>query len=153
MWPRLRNVGEKSLSFPPPWEPQTPISSLRTPDSYLLFENPRPLSPLWEPQTPFSSLGNLDFLSTCLGIDCLSHSILSIIFLWTRSKDCPIEREKSSDGISSHDSIGSSSMAWGGLLNHLPESCCLFDTVRGSEYFNPKSLHSSTHVAMHSPNP
>ena len=28
------------LSFPPPWEFQTPISSLRAPDPYLLLEDP-----------------------------------------------------------------------------------------------------------------
>ena len=54
MWLRLRNVErKKSLSFPPPWEFQTPIPSLRTSD--------RPLSPQGSP----------DFLSTCLGIDFL----------------------------------------------------------------------------------
>ena len=36
--------------------------SLRIPEPYLLFENPRPLSP-W---------GLPDFLSTCLGIDSLT---------------------------------------------------------------------------------
>ena len=60
MWLRLRNVEKKKrcLSFPPPWEFQTSISPSRAPD------------------TLFSSLGPPDFLSTCLGIDCL------IITLW-----------------------------------------------------------------------
>ena len=31
---------KKLLSFPPPWEFQTPISSLRAPDPYLLLEDP-----------------------------------------------------------------------------------------------------------------
>ena len=54
MWPRLRKVEEKRhLSFPFPWEFQTP-------------------SPIWEPQTSLSSLGIPDFLSTCLRTD--SHS-------------------------------------------------------------------------------
>ena len=54
MWPRLRKVEEKRhLSFPSPWEFQTP-------------------SPIWEPQTSLSSLGIPDFLSTCLRTD--SHS-------------------------------------------------------------------------------
>ena len=45
MWLRLKNVEKKkkSLSFPPPWEPQIPLSS-----------------------------GTPDFLSTCLGIDSLT---------------------------------------------------------------------------------
>ena len=48
MWLRLRNIEKKKrcLSFPPPWEFQTPISSSGTPD----------------------------FLSTCLGIDSLSSA-------------------------------------------------------------------------------
>ena len=51
MWLRLRNVKEKKrhLSFPPPWE----------------F------------QTPFSSPGTLDFLSTCLGTASLIFLFLS----------------------------------------------------------------------------
>ena len=54
MWLRLRNVErKKSLSFPPPWEFQTPIPSLRTSDRH------------------FSPQGSPDFLSTCLGIDSL----------------------------------------------------------------------------------
>ena len=40
---------------------------------FLLFENPKLLSLLQEPQIPFSSSGTPDFLSTCLGIDSLSH--------------------------------------------------------------------------------
>ena len=39
---------------------------------FLQLENSRPISGLWEPQTPFCSLGNMDFLSSCLQIDCLS---------------------------------------------------------------------------------
>ena len=39
----------------------------------FLLENSRPLPPPWQPQTPFSSLGTPDFLSTCLGIDSLSR--------------------------------------------------------------------------------
>jgi len=49
MWLRLRNVEKKKLSLsfpPPPWEPQAPFSSSRTPD----------------------------FLSVCLRIDSLSFS-------------------------------------------------------------------------------
>ena len=38
---------------------------------FLLLENFRPLSPPWEPQTPFSTLGTPESLSTCLGIDSL----------------------------------------------------------------------------------
>ena len=54
MWLRLRNVErKKSLSFPPPWEFQTPIPSLRTSDRH------------------FPPQGSPDFLSTCLGIDSL----------------------------------------------------------------------------------
>ena len=41
---------------------------------FLFLENSRPLSSPWEPQTGFSSLGTPDFLSTCLGIDCLTLS-------------------------------------------------------------------------------
>ena len=44
MWVRLRNVeGKKKriLSFPPPWEPQTTISTSRTPDPFLLLRDPR----------------------------------------------------------------------------------------------------------------
>lgn len=82
-----------------------------------------------------------------------SHSILSLIFLWTRSKDCPIKREEPGDGISSHDSVVSSCMTLVRPLNHLPESYLLFGTMRGSEYLNPMSLLSSTRVAVHSPNP
>ena len=56
MWLRLRKVeGEKKVS------------------PFLLFENPRILSSLQEPQIPFSSSDTPDFLSTCLGIDSLSH--------------------------------------------------------------------------------
>ena len=47
---------KRCLSFPPPWEFQTPISTSRASD-------------------PFSS-GTLDFLSTCLGIDSLIPSFL-----------------------------------------------------------------------------
>jgi len=56
MWLRLRNVEGKKrcLSFPPPWEFQTPISSSRTTD---------PLSPQGPPD-----------LSTCLGIDSQQHT-------------------------------------------------------------------------------
>ena len=56
------------------------FSSLRIPD---------PQSPLQEHQTPFSSLGTLNFLSVCLGIDCLtnipgSYALLFfIIVVWT----------------------------------------------------------------------
>ena len=42
---------------------------------FPLLENSRPLSPPWEPQTPFSSLGTPDFLSTCLRIGSLSTKI------------------------------------------------------------------------------
>ena len=40
---------------------------------FLLLENSRHLSSPWEPQTRVSSLGALDFLSTCLGVDSVSH--------------------------------------------------------------------------------
>ena len=41
MWLRLRNVeGKKSLSFPPPWEFQTPISSSKAPDPSFLLRDP-----------------------------------------------------------------------------------------------------------------
>ena len=41
MWLRLRNVeGKNSLSFPPPWQFQTPISSLKAPDPSLLLRDP-----------------------------------------------------------------------------------------------------------------
>jgi len=42
----------------------------------FLLENSRfyLLLSSWEPQTPFSSSGTLDFLSTCLGTDCLSNA-------------------------------------------------------------------------------
>ena len=53
MWLRLRNVEKKDVC---------PL---------LLLENSRPLSSPWEPQTPLSSLGTPDFLSTCLGINSL----------------------------------------------------------------------------------
>ena len=53
----LRDVGKK-VSFLPPWEFQTPISSLRAPD-------------------PFSSSWSPDFLSCCLGTDCLITLLLS----------------------------------------------------------------------------
>ena len=54
-WTELnwRNIDKKSLSFPPPWEFQTPIPTLRVPDSFL-------------------HLGDLDFFSICLGIDSLT---------------------------------------------------------------------------------
>ena len=42
--------------------------------SFLLLENSRPLSLLREPQTPFSSLRTPDFFSTCLGIDSLNST-------------------------------------------------------------------------------
>ena len=32
--------GEKSLSFPPPWEPQTSVSTSRAPDPFLLLRSP-----------------------------------------------------------------------------------------------------------------
>ena len=55
MWLRLRNVKEKKVC------------------PFLLLENSRPLSLPWEAQTPLSYLGTPDFLSTCLGIDSLNH--------------------------------------------------------------------------------
>ena len=60
MWLRLRNVEEKRTFVL--------ASSLRTPDLYLLLENPRSLS-LWGPP---------DFLSTCLGIDSLTKLCLTL---------------------------------------------------------------------------
>ena len=44
MWLRLRNTEgkKKHLSFPPLWEFQTPIFSLRVPDPFLLLGDPRP---------------------------------------------------------------------------------------------------------------
>ena len=70
----LRNAGGKGrLSFPPPWEFQTPISSLRAPD-------PAPFpSPLPTPPRPTLPLGDPDFLSTYLGID----SLTSMATTWT----------------------------------------------------------------------
>ena len=51
MWLRLRKIEEKRhLFFPLPWKFQTP-------------------SPIWEPQTPLTSLGTPDFFSTCLRTD------------------------------------------------------------------------------------
>ena len=48
-WLRLRNVEEKkSLSFPPPWEFQTPISSSRTPDPSLLRDPWTSYQPAYE---------------------------------------------------------------------------------------------------------
>ena len=59
MWLRLRNVKEKkSLYFTPPWEFQSPISTSRVPDPFLLQGAP-------------------DFLLTCLGIDSLSGKVMS----------------------------------------------------------------------------
>ena len=40
MWLRLRDVEEKNLSFSPPWELLTPMSSLRDPDPSLLLGDP-----------------------------------------------------------------------------------------------------------------
>ena len=56
MWLKPRNVEKEKDTCP-----------------FLLLENSRPLSPPWEPQTPFSSLGTPDFLSTCLGIDSMGR--------------------------------------------------------------------------------
>ena len=53
MWLRLRNVEGKKVCL------------------FLLLEISRPLSPPWEPQTAISFLGTPNFLSTCLGIDSL----------------------------------------------------------------------------------
>ena len=53
MWLRLRNVEGKKVCL------------------FLLLEISRPLSPPWEPQTTVSFLGTPNFLSTCLGIDSL----------------------------------------------------------------------------------
>ena len=39
--------------------------------SFLLLENPRPLSTPQKPHTSLSSWGTPDFLSVCLGIDSL----------------------------------------------------------------------------------
>ena len=49
-WLRLRNVEGNSLSFPPPWEFQTPN---------VHFESPRPLSPPWGPWTSYQSAQEL----------------------------------------------------------------------------------------------
>ena len=77
MW--LRNVEKKRhLSFPPPWDPQTLLSSSGTPD----------------------------FLSTCLGIDALwySHFLKSFPYsqslLWsTQSKAYSVVNETEVDGF------------------------------------------------------
>ena len=61
MWLSLRNIEGKKDICP-----------------FLLLENSRPLSPFWEPQTPISSLGTPDFLSTCPGIDSLTIHIASL---------------------------------------------------------------------------
>ena len=46
---------------------------------FLLLKNSRPLSPPQEPQTPFSSLGTPDFVLTCLGIDSGAMRFPSIL--------------------------------------------------------------------------
>lgn len=89
---------------------------------------------------PIFSLGTPDFLSTCpwnrLSQNFIVKSILSLIFLWTRSKRLSCKKEESRNGVSSHDSVLSTSVTLVRLLNHLPVSFFLSGAIKESGYFS-----------------
>ena len=94
MWLRLRNVeGEKRhLSFPPPWEFQTAISSLRDPDPFLLLGDPGLLN---LPRNLLCQFSSFQLLS-CVQLSATSwtaahQASLSITNSWSLLKLLSIE--------------------------------------------------------------